>query len=421
MSIDIRIVPNKRNSCDRIFVRKRIAILLLSFAITLFAGVVFTSLAQQTTPAQTPKPEVKPGDSSKTTPTLEPVARDQEPIRISTEEVQLSVAAFDSYGRLDPSLRPDDLLVLEDGVPQEIRSTRRVPANLILVLDTGGELNSAKRVAVTREVAKALVNSLADGDQIAVIQFSNKVELLCDWTSDHRSILPVLQTKLLPGKRSRFVDALAEATTLLTYSGRLNRHLVLITDGVHTGTERLDRPTVMQQLAAANVAVHVLSYTMVSQKAMKQDLRRTRKRDKSIVPDDAVESLPDDIRLNTAKQLHKPGGIIMDLDMKRRRLLQEYKNALAVSQAQLQQLAHDTGGGIWLPESVEIMIDNAREAARLIDAAYVITYKPKRPLADAPAGEARRIEIASRRVGLRLMTRLRYIVSENTKPRRSGN
>ena len=61
------------------------------------------------------------------------------------------------------------------------------------------------------------------------------------------------------------------------------------------------------------------------------------------------------------------------------------------------------------------------EAARLIDSAYVITYRPKRPLADAPAGEARRIEIASRRVGLHLQTRQRYIVSENTKPRRTGN
>jgi hypothetical protein len=67
------------------------------------------------------------------------------------------------------------------------------------------------------------------------------------------------------------------------------------------------------------------------------------------------------------------------------------------------------------------MIDNAREAARLIDSAYVITYRPKRPLADAPAGEARRIEIASRRVGLHLLTRERYVVADNTKPRRTGN
>ncbi|HEY5444822.1 MAG TPA: VWA domain-containing protein, partial [Pyrinomonadaceae bacterium] len=200
--------------------RKRIVIVLFSSTITLLAGVIVTP-AQQTTPARTPKPEVKQG--SKTAPTQEPVARDQESIRISTEEVQLSVAAFDNFGRLVPSLQRDELLVLEDGVPQEIRSVRRVPANVILLLDTGGELNSAKRVTVTREVAKTVVNSLAAGDQISILQFNSKVELLADWTSDYQSVLSILQSKLLPAKRALFFDALAEATALFTLSSKLNR------------------------------------------------------------------------------------------------------------------------------------------------------------------------------------------------------
>jgi hypothetical protein len=87
-----------------------------------------------------------------------------------------------------------------------------------------------------------------------------------------------------------------------------------------------------------------------------------------------------------------------------------------MSQTQLQQLAQDTGGSMWLPTSVTDLEENAREAAHLIDAAYVITYKPKRPLADAPAGETRRVEVASRRVGLHPMTRQRFIVP-NKKPR----
>ena len=219
VSIDLRIPIDKPNPCDRILVRKRIAILLLSTTITLLVGEIFTA-AQQTTPAPTPKPEVKQVDSSKTTPTEEPVPRDQESIRISTEEVQLSVAAFDNFGRLVPSLQRDELLVLEDGVPQEIRSARRVPANVILLLDTGGELNSAKRVTVTREVAKTVVNNLAPGDQISIMQFNSKVELLVDWTSDYQSVVSILQSKLLPAKRALFFDALAEATALFTLSNK---------------------------------------------------------------------------------------------------------------------------------------------------------------------------------------------------------
>jgi hypothetical protein len=40
----------------------------------------------------------------------------------------------------------------------------------------------------------------------------------------------------------------------------------------------------------------------------------------------------------------------------------------------------------------------------------VVTYRPKRPLAAAPKGEYRRIEVASRRVGLSLRSRRGYVV-----------
>jgi hypothetical protein len=39
-----------------------------------------------------------------------------------------------------------------------------------------------------------------------------------------------------------------------------------------------------------------------------------------------------------------------------------------------------------------------------------VTYRPKRPLAEANPGEYRRIEVASRRVGLSLHARRGYVV-----------
>src|SRR5687768_3992229 len=66
-------------------------------------------------------------------PSLDP-AKQEEPIRTLTEEVQLAVTALDSQGRLDPTLELADILVLEDGVAQEIKSARRVPAYVLLLL-----------------------------------------------------------------------------------------------------------------------------------------------------------------------------------------------------------------------------------------------------------------------------------------------
>jgi hypothetical protein len=57
------------------------------------------------------------------------------------------------------------------------------------------------------------------------------------------------------------------------------------------------------------------------------------------------------------------------------------------------------------------MTDRAVEVARAIDSQYVISYKPLRPLSSASAKEYRRIEVASRRVGLNIKVRRGYVAS----------
>ena len=59
-----------------------------------------------------------------------PLPQQQEPIKVYTEEVILPVVATDSSGRFDPTLELNDLLVLEDGEPQTIRSVRQTPAGV---------------------------------------------------------------------------------------------------------------------------------------------------------------------------------------------------------------------------------------------------------------------------------------------------
>ena len=161
-----------------------------------------------------------------------------------------------------------DILVLEDGQPQQIRSARRVPAHVLLLLDTGGELNSFKRVRLTREIARALVTSLSDQDEILVMQFNSKIETLQSWTKDRSAVLSVLDTSLFSGKRARFFNALIAAATKLRDRPQGNRHVVMITDGVESPGERVDRSAAFGQLQAANAVVHIISYTSVSNATM---------------------------------------------------------------------------------------------------------------------------------------------------------
>ena len=118
--------------------------------------------------AQGSKPKPSP------TPTPEPKAEDQ--VRVFIEEVRLPVAATDTYGHYDPTLRTDDILVLEDGVTQQIRSIQQLPVNVLLLLDTGNQLG-LKNTNTTRDIALRVVSDLRAGNRIAVMQFTDRPEL----------------------------------------------------------------------------------------------------------------------------------------------------------------------------------------------------------------------------------------------------
>ena len=333
-------------------------------------------------------------------------------MRVFTEEVRLQVMAKDQFGNYDPSVVPEDILVLEDGVAQQIKSVRHVPANVLIVLDTGGELSGlggwTKRIDLTREVAVALVNSLTERPSIAVMQFSSSPDLVQSWSDDRKAILRVLETKLSAGKRARFSDAVAAAAKLLGDRPEGSRHVIFVTDGVDTPGGKVGRAQAISQLVAARATVHVISYT--------EFVRQPRgKNSKSPITVGQLPASSDPIRVMDPTQ--PPGqnrspsfgvGVRFDPAMKRQR--KAYEAEVKRSQQLLSDMADETGGQILLPKTNYEMVSQAKEAARDVGAEYVVTYRPRRPLASAPQGEYRKVQVASRRVGLTLRSRRGYVV-----------
>lgn len=337
---------------------------------------------------------------------------DEQRVTVFTEEVRLPVIAVDQFGNYDPTVVPDDILVLEDGVAQQIKSVRRIPANVLLVLDTGGELSGlgglSKRTDLTRNVAIELLNRLREDTWVEVMQFNNSVELLQSWTRDRPVTLKVLKTKLSTGKRARFADAVAAAAQQLKDRPEGSRHVVFITDGVDSPGGKVDRAQAMKQLAATRATVHIISYTeFVRQEKPKQKqsdtIRQVPTSHDPITANDPT--LPPGTTRSPAYVLH---SITFDTAMRRQR--KAYEADVRKSQQILTDLAEETGGQIFLPKTGEEMIEQAREAAREVGAEYVVTYRPKRPLSSADQGEYRRVEVASRRVGLSLRSRRGYVV-----------
>lgn len=339
-------------------------------------------------------------------------AEQDEPVKVFTEEVRLPVIAVDQYGHYDPTVEPDDLLVLENGVAQQIRSVRHIPANVVLLLDTGGEVSGvngmSKHPTLTRNVAIALLNQLAANTSVAAMQFNNSVEVLEKWTTDREAVIKTLKTKLSSGKRARFSEAVAAAADLLSDRPEGTRHVVMITDGVDTPGGKVTSSQAMKRLAAARATIHIISYTeFVRQKPEKKS------------DDETARQLPnnsDPIRANDPTQpptqnrnpTFTLGSIRFDPAMKRQR--KAYEESVRKSQQLLTELAQETGGQIFLPKNATQMVEEAREAAREIGAEYVVTYRPKEPLAYSKEGEYRRVEVASRRVGLSVRSRRGYVV-----------
>jgi len=341
-----------------------------------------------------------------------PQTEEQEPVKVFTEEVRLPVIATDQYGYYDPTLETDEVLVLEDGVAQQVRSVRHVPANLLIVLDTGGELSGlggqSKRTSLTRDVALELLKQLPAETSTALMQFNNSVELLQGWTKDREAAMTILKKRISSGKRARFADAIVAAAHQLQERPEGSRHVVFITDGVDSGGGRLDRAEAMKRLLAVRATVHVISYTeFVRQK--KQGQPSNISAGQRPASSDPITST--DPTLPPGATRSPSFGVSVRFDPAMRRQRKAYEADVKKSQQFLTNVADETGGRIFLPKSRDEMLQQAKEVAREVGAEYVVTYRPKNPLALARQGEYRKVQVASRRVGLNLRSRRGYVVA----------
>jgi VWFA-related protein len=367
-----------------------------------------------------------------------PTPEREDQIKVYTEEVRLPIFARDEYGHFDPSLEAEDVLVLEDGVPQKVRSVRRTPASVLLVLNTGGELNPGLRTRTTREMALNLVGSLREGDTVAVLQFNRRTEVVQPWTTDLSVARHALETKLHSGTGARHADALTQAAQLFANQPQGNRHVVLVTDGVETPggdtppaelqkvlTEasvlggRAGYADAYKRLQAAGVTIHVVGYTALGRNVAKE------KHDKAPT---AASGVPGSVKASgvimagidpTMPPTESRGGGMKPLpgagttyfDPAMRRIRKAYEKAMQRGEQQMKTLTAETGGRIYLPATDEELVAEGADVAREIGTEYVLTYSPKRPLAESPPDEYRRLQIVPRRSGLSLRSRRGYVAA----------
>lgn len=396
---------------------------LLVFILLLFFSFALLYQGQEATKAQTSPQTAQP----KPTPP-------DDTVKIYTEEVRLPVIAMDNYEHFDPTLVVDDVLVLEDGVPQQVKSIQRIPANVLFLLCTGGETNPAMRTKLTQLTALTLLSKLRKEDSVALIQFNSRVETLQNWTTDLGSAAYVIKNKMKSANGTRMENAFDAAADIFTDQPYGNRHIVLITDGIEMPGGKLGYEEKMKalkefdskadkknwdesvkKLMETQATIHVISYTAFAREVYSNNKTKntTYGAPRSSPANDSVAAAIDPTvppGTQRGKVFTPTIGMSINFDPQMRRLRKAYENATKTSEKRLTILAEETGARILLPKSDEEMLEQVNSIARDIGAQYVVTYTPKKPITPASIGEYRRIVVNPRRVGLILRSRRGYIV-----------
>ena len=335
-----------------------------------------------------------------------PPPREDDTERVETEEIKLNVVAFDKKGNFVGDVKGADLVITENNILHQPSSVRRIPASVLIILDTGGEPRQVKSLEQTRKIARALVAALNPVDSIAIMQYSDTAEIVGEWTTDKAEALKVIGRTNF-GRSSVFADALDLARDFMSKNPLENKHLVLISDGTDTMNGDAAKREAIRKMIATDISVHVISYSRV-------EVADITPRTKSVSNSAPPQAMPPEVASglpNGARDVATaPKAKSINLDRKQLRSLRARKTDLQNSEKQLDALADSTNGTAVNPETLDEMVDKTALIAKMIDASYAVTYTPKVPVANGTPSE-RNIQVTSRRPGLIVEARRKVAVS----------
>lgn len=273
---------------------------------------------------------------------------DKDAIRLRVEEVLLPVSVHSDLGRLPPNLQRTDFILTEDGKRQVINSVMHTPANILFILDAGGD-STLKNLNMNRDLALRMVDSLGEQDKAAVITYADKTNLLSQWTGDKEALRRALEWKFKPGLKSDFYRSLLYAAdeVLPKVSGR--RSVVIMTDGVDSFDE-LDFEKVLNALHRARATVYVVSQNAMLLREMK----------------------PRAFNALSWYEMLDPQA------RKRIDRLRVYYRQLEAAEITLKGLAEETGGAIWIPGTREEFGKLSPQITTEIGAEYLFAYSTER-------------------------------------------
>ncbi len=201
------------------------------------SAAILLAFALTSVPAQSGRasqPATAPQDQNKRT--QDQKKPGDETIRIDTDLVVLNATVTNERGRFVANLKQSDFSVYEDGVKQQLEyfnTGDREPISLGIIFDTSGSM--VDKIDGVRDAVEHFVKAVAPGDEIFLIQFSNRADLVQDFTDDKRRILSAVD-RLRPIGSTALYDAIVMGLDRIGEGKHRKRALMLLTDGNDTSS-----------------------------------------------------------------------------------------------------------------------------------------------------------------------------------------
>jgi VWFA-related protein len=157
--------------------------------------------------------------------------------KVDTNLVSIDVAVLDNRGHFIPGIPRGNFRILEDDVPQQVKSfgTGEAPMTVALVIEFSNKFQRIPQVWYqTLQGAYGFVSTLKPEDYVAVIAYDMRSEILSDFSQDRMKTQEALARLRIPGfSEANLFDALVDTEQRMQdIEGR--KAIVLLSTGVDT-------------------------------------------------------------------------------------------------------------------------------------------------------------------------------------------
>src|SRR5689334_20992644 len=158
-------------------------------------------------------------------------------LKVDVALVNVVATITDDKGRYVSDLTADDLIVEEDGKPQTIAhfsQSNDLPVSMGIVLDTSGSME--RKIGTATTAVERFIRTVHRDDDIFLMTFSNRPDVLQDFTDDRDKLARALR-RVVVGGGTALYDALDLSLRKVKHGIQDKKAILLLTDGEDTTSE----------------------------------------------------------------------------------------------------------------------------------------------------------------------------------------